>query len=228
MREPILITGCARSGTSMTAGVVNICGGWGGQMSGPTPNNKKGMFENAVIRDAMIKPALNTEKCDPKGQKPLPSLHCFDHYNEETWRTRVVEFMKNQGLTEDKIWFYKGAKMCLMWPLWNRAFPKATWIIVRRNDDDIVNSCMKTGFMNAYSYPGGWHTWVKAHKNRFREMITANLNVHQIWPQKMISGDYREIEALINKTGLTWKEQQVKEFISPTLWHEKKEEVVNG
>ena len=41
--EPILITGAARSGTSMSAGVVSLCGAWGGELSGPNVYNKKGM-----------------------------------------------------------------------------------------------------------------------------------------------------------------------------------------
>ena len=38
MKDPILITGCARSGTSMIAGVINICGAFGGDMAGPNAN----------------------------------------------------------------------------------------------------------------------------------------------------------------------------------------------
>jgi hypothetical protein len=56
MKDPILITGAARSGTSMTAGVINICGAFGGVLSGPNKNNKKGMFENNRIRQDIAKP----------------------------------------------------------------------------------------------------------------------------------------------------------------------------
>ena len=55
---PILLTGCARSGTSLTAGIVNLCGAFGGIMSGPNRNNAKGMFENSKIRNTIIKPYL--------------------------------------------------------------------------------------------------------------------------------------------------------------------------
>jgi hypothetical protein len=70
MRPPILITGCARSGTSMTAGIVHICGAFGGRMSGPTPNNRKGMFENEEVRNQIVKPYLSSIGADPLGQKP--------------------------------------------------------------------------------------------------------------------------------------------------------------
>ena len=44
MKEPILITGCARSGTSMVAGIINMSGAFGGVMAGPNKNNQKGNF----------------------------------------------------------------------------------------------------------------------------------------------------------------------------------------
>jgi hypothetical protein len=220
VKRPVLITGCARSGTSMTAGVIDICGGWGGVMSGATPNNKKGMFENAEIRNKLVKPTLVKEKCDPKGQYPLPDISAFDKYSPVVWRDRVLGIMLNQGLgTEgtDK-WYYKGAKMVLMWNLWHQAFPEATWIIVRRKDEDIINSCLKTGFMDAYQDEEGWGVWVEEHKKRFIQMYEAGLNIYEVYPQKMIDGNFEEMEAVIGCCGLNWKEQEVKEFIAPELW----------
>ena len=73
-REPILITGAARSGTSLCAGTTNICGAWGGSLSGPTKYNRKGMFENSEIRNAVVKPYLRRIGCDPMGQDPLPDI----------------------------------------------------------------------------------------------------------------------------------------------------------
>ena len=55
----IFITGAARSGTSLTAGVIKLSGAWMGSTSGPTIYNKKGMFENGDIRERCIKPLFN-------------------------------------------------------------------------------------------------------------------------------------------------------------------------
>ncbi len=43
---PIIVTGCARSGTSLTAGVLHLCGAWIGKCTGPTAYKKRGQFEN--------------------------------------------------------------------------------------------------------------------------------------------------------------------------------------
>jgi hypothetical protein len=51
-KSPIIITGCARSGTSMIAGIINLCGAWKGVTSGPNKYNAKGMFENHELRQS--------------------------------------------------------------------------------------------------------------------------------------------------------------------------------
>jgi len=231
--EPILITGAARSGTSMTAGVINLCGAWGGEMVGSTRYNKRGMFENGQIRQDMIKPFLVSIDCDPLGQKPLPDINVVRRLalmNHYMWRTQVMRIIENQGHQDNRSWMYKGAKMCLIWPMWFFAFQRARWIIVRRDKDDIINSCLKTGFMSRYDCEQGWGNWVDSHIERFVEMAGAGLDVKEVWPQKMINGDFTEIREVVESLGLTWQKEKVVDFISPALWSAgiKKEEVTDG
>ncbi len=218
-KSPILITGAARSGTSMVAGVIDISGAFGGDMSGPNRNNQKGMFENSRIRNEIVKPHLRELGYDPKGQYPLPETEKLSI--PVNWRKRVENIMIAQGYKEGP-WFYKGAKMCLTWPIWHHAFPDAKWIIVRRRTADIVNSCMRTGFMNAFKDKDGWLWWVHEHEQRFREMIEAGLNVKIVWPEKMLYGNYHEMQETIEWLGLDWKGQKVYNFIEPKLWHAKR------
>ena len=69
--DPIIITGCARSGTSLIAGTMHLCGAWVGNVTGPTSWNRKGQFENEFIRDRLVKPYLKSINMDPMGQDPL-------------------------------------------------------------------------------------------------------------------------------------------------------------
>jgi len=230
MKDPILITGCARSGTSMVAGVINLCGAFGGNMSGPNKNNAKGMFENVVIRNSIVKSYLRGIGMDPLGQFPLPNIDKLSIPNN--WKRRIEFVIKKEGY-ENGPWMYKGAKMCLMWPIWNHAFPNAKWIIVRRRTGDIVSSCFKTSFMRAYQKThvqkaigvdnerDGWIWWVRQHEKRFVEMIIEGLNVKIVWPERMVSGDYRQMMDTIEWLGLEWK-SEVLSFIDPKLWKARK------
>lgn len=220
--SPILITGAARSGTSMTAGIIHKCGAWGGVLSPPNQNNKRGMFENMQIRQC-VKSYLKSLGVDQMGQKPLPDLSDSLVYQKlvddglYNWVSKIRYIINREGYVNGT-WFYKGAKMCLMWPLWYFAFPKARWIIVRRNVEDIIYSCLRTGFMSAYKDRNGWLTWVQEHEKRFKEMHDTQLNIKEIWPQTMINGDFSEIKAVVDSLGLQWKEKEIEEFIIPALW----------
>jgi len=229
MKEPILITGCARSGTSMVAGIINKCQVFGGDMSGPNRNNAKGMFENAYIRNNILKPYLRQMEVDPLGQYPLPDIDNL--LIPSSLKKDVEQVMINQGYTNGP-WMYKGAKMCLTWPAWHHAFPNAKWIIVRRRTGDIVNSCIRTGFMRAFhrkevqkavgvtNERDGWIWWVHQHEKRFIEMMESEegVNVKVIWPHRMVNGDYTQIKDMIDWLGLKWN-TEILNFVDPLLWH---------
>lgn len=236
--NPILITGCARSGTSMVAGIINLCGAFGGDMRKPNKNNAKGMFENAKIVEQIVKPYLRDIGVDPMGQYPLPEMGGLSIPRD--WKGRVEQVMIDEGYKTGP-WMYKGAKMCLTWPIWDYAFPNGKWIIVRREADDIVESCMKTNFMCAFNNVNwqkavgasteaeGWMWWIKQHEDRFREMINQGLNVKVVWPDRMVKGDYTQIYDTIDWLGLKWNSEALVSFVDPRLWKSRnKKEIAHG
>lgn len=219
---PIFITGCARSGTSLTAGIINLCGAFGGKMRPPNENNKKGMFENAAITNNIVKPFLKSIGADQMGQNPLPDpikVRRKIISDGTNWAQNVLNVFKREGYKEDRPLFYKGAKMCLIWEMWHAAFPDARWIIVRRDKKKIVESCLRTSFMRAYKNEEGWSQWVDWHEKRFKEMIENKLNATEISSEKIVQGDFNEIKTIAIEVGLSYNEQEVKKFVSPELFH---------
>lgn len=218
----ILITGCARSGTSLTAGIIHAHGAFGGILAPANKHNKKGMFENTAIRQGMTKPYLVGIGCDKLGQRPLPTdahLAAITQDEADRWRYRLDRIMQQEGYTGGPR-FYKGAKMCLFWPMWAKAFPETKWIIVRRTRGDIVRSCLRTSFMSAYNSLEGWELWAKEHERRFEEMKAAGLSIVEVWPEKMIkNGDYGEMKAAVEFCGLTYDHDIARSFVDPRLWH---------
>jgi len=201
----------------MTAGVLSFCGATGGKMCGATSANKKGQFENMEVRNLLIKPYLKEIGADPMGQNPLPTPVQIKPFYE--LRPKMQHVLYNQGYRDEKPWFFKGAKICLIWPVFSSAFPRSKWIIVRRKDEDIINSCLRTGFMRAYRNREGWQGWVDTHKQRFKEMKTyLKDNVREVWPSKFVEGDFSEIKEVVKWVGLQWNEKAILEFVSPELW----------
>jgi hypothetical protein len=50
-------------------------------------------------------------------------------------------------------------------------------------------------------------------------MYENKLQIMEVFPQEMIDGHYGEMESVIRWLGLTWKEKEVRGFISPGLWN---------
>ena len=227
-KQPIIITGCARSGTSMIAGIINLCGAWKGVTSGPNKNNAKGMFENTELRQNVMKPYLRNLGVDPLGQYPLPRTK--DIKIPFDFDEKVIQIVKNQGWSPELRWMYKGAKICLVWPVWHFHFPDAKWIIVRRKSADIVDSCLRTSFMrafvnksnqmrvNAKNEKEAWLWWVRQHERKFVEIIEAGANVKIVWAERMVDSNYSQMKETIEWLGLEWNEKAIVDFVDPKLW----------
>lgn len=218
--KPIFVTGTARSGISIIGGILHLCGAWGGEFVAKDKHDSRGIFENAEIRESIVRPFLRGIKADPLGQLPLPDIAvCKELANKicNDWHRRVKGILRGQGY-DGGLWFFANSLSCLIWPLWARAFPDAQWIIVRRKDEDIVQSCMKTGFMRAHKKEEDWQGWINVHKERLKEMIGAGLNVWQIWPQRVIQGKLGELHDMVDRLGLQWDKTQIADFIAPILW----------
>ena len=218
--SPILITGAARSGSSMIAATINICGAFGGNMAGLNHTNKRGMFENVQIRDRIVKPYLEKINADQKGQYPLPEVENMDI--PLNWQTKIDHVLIEEGYVGG-CWMYKDSRSALIWPIWHYAFPDAKWVIVRRRTGDIIKSCLKTGYMTAYNDEKGWLEWVHQFEQRFVEMITEGLNCKIIWPERMVHGDYQQLYELCDWLGLPWKSEALN-YIDPLLWGSRNKE----
>jgi len=213
---PIFITGCARSGTSLIAGIVELSGAFGGTTCGRTTANKKGQFENVEIRNGIVKPYLKAIGADPMAQKPLPDVEHLEPFNE--LREAIMNVICRHGYRSGP-WYYKGAKMCLLFPLFHKAFPHAKWIIVRRNDEDIIDSCLRTSFMKKCKGKEGWQRWVDHHKYCFELMKKSDLWTKEICPSIFMSGNFEAIKTLITEDlGLCWNQKKIEEFVDPSMY----------
>lgn len=207
LSPPIFVTGCPRSGTSMTAGIVHRCGAFGGRIDSS--------FENVEISRSILRPYAEFVGCDPRWQKPLPDVTKLGPLAGLV--RRMESSVKFQGYRYGS-WYFKSAGLALTWPIWNQAFPNAKWIIVRREDSDVVNSCLKTGYMNAYPEAEGWKEWLRHYCKRFEEIVDGMKNVRQVWPTRFVDGQFTEIRETIEWLGLVWKEEKVRDFVKPQLW----------
>ena len=213
MSSPILITGLPRSGTSITAGLVHMSGVYGGEMVEGNSNNEKGFFESAPVRDLIIKPYLASINADPLGQNPLPTVTPKPPLRD--LKVKVEEVLQ---VAKGERYFLKEPKILLMWKSFHQAFPKAKWVIVRRDLDQILSSVVRTPFMRAYSTKEEWVPWANYHLNRIKELKAA-VDYFEFWPQRALTRDYSHMADLETFLGIEIPYRESREFLDPKLWN---------
>jgi hypothetical protein len=215
LHMPILVTGVERSGISIVARILHRCGVFTGGVTEMFENNELRKLTNRYYEHMQI---------PIEGQYPLPDTN--NVLIPVNWEEDVLESMIMQGYDTSSYWMYKSSRICQIWPIWNYAFPNAKWVIVRRRTGDIINSCVRTGFMKAFKderirnkinvkkEEEGWLWWIHNHEKLFVEMIEEGVNCKIVWPERMLYGDYSQIYDLLDWVGVQWKKELIEEVES--------------
>lgn len=206
MKDPILITGIERSGSTIIAKVISYCGAFSG--------NVTEMQENRAIKNLVDSFYVHQLGIPSNGQNPLPNTKTL--LIPPYWGRQVNDLIIREQYKEQIPWMYKNARIAQIWPIWNGSYPNAKWVIVRRRTPDIVQSCLKTGFMKAFNRSEDWLCWVKVQEELFSEMVSAGINYKEVWPERMVKGDFTQMQELIEWLGLEWNEA-IPNLVKPLL-----------
>ena len=208
--DPIFITGAERSGSTLIARILDMCGVYSGRCNGMYEHTTITEFTNDYLKDF------------PLGFPETKDIYIPAHWREAIEGVLIVEQALN------KHWLLKSATLARMWSVWNYAYPDAKWLIIRRRTGDVIQSCLKTGYMRVFKNQqnlnslgfikeeDGWLWWVHEYEKKFVEMIQAGLNCRVIWPERMVTGDYHQMYETIEWLGLKWN-NDIPKVIDPLL-----------
>jgi len=220
--SPILITGLPRSGTSLVAGCISLCGAFGGKVKGGTCWNEKGFFENVEIKKNAVKNILEENELCPVGVRSLPSPS-YKFKNVPCIRIEVKKILFRHQYMEDMPWYFKDAKLALVWKVWQNAFPNAIWVVVTRNKESVINSCKNTSFMYSKGLSDReWEEWA----DKYTQIVNSNSldtvlvggSVLTVDTDRLMSGDYEEIKNVIALLELRYN-SEIETFVDKSLWH---------
>jgi len=216
--DPVIVSGAARSGTSLTMGCLHRCGLQIGKDCGPTPWNRKGQYENRELIQTAQKDYLTSIGMDPAAQHPLPAYE--DLEPDPTRRERVLDVVRRQGVDTDQLWGFKDAKALVDYPIWDAAFPNAVWVLTWRDLEANARSCLNTRFMRAHRNIESWREWAAYHQQRILDLQDyAPSRVWIVETERLQSGDLSQLRAVAEGVGLQWAPDRVGEFVDPALWH---------
>jgi hypothetical protein len=214
--RPILVAGLPRSGTSMLMRVLQEQGLWVGETVGRTPENPFGFFENRRIRDVYVKGILRGAEADPAGVTSLPPLEALPPY--PALRAQLYRVLKAQGHTEEAVWGFKDPKLTLVWPVFAAAFPAATWVIVTRPLDEVVDSLCRTSFMSRHSVDSDyWRSFAACYQGRLDRLKSAHPKCHLIDAAALRGGDDTAVARLCADAGLAFDPARISTAIAPDM-----------
>ena len=213
MLRILLITGAARSGTSLISGIFDSLGAYGGYLVGASRENPHGFFENCRIREEVEKPALRACGADALCQSSFPPIGLEIPELRET----VLQIFRRQGWDGDRPLYYKSAKICHYWPTWTHAFPEAVWVVVRRRKEEVTDSCRRAGFMR-FAPDDDWGAWFDEHLPRFDEL--RKLGAIEINVDDLRRCDFSRVRQAAEAVGLPWYEWQARRYFNAEILHE--------
>ena len=147
---PVLITGMHRSGTSMIARLLNLCGLYLGrvdEMIDPRPDNPRGFWEHycfMMVSEYIIKKYGYHELIE--GEVPI-LLRDDWQYDEGLktsylWAKRLAHSMEN---STDGVWGFKDCRASLLLPFWYEIVPDLKVVICLRHPLDVAASLIARG-----------------------------------------------------------------------------------
>lgn len=214
-QSPIFVTGIDRSGSSLIARILEICGAQTGDVNG--------RYEHYGLKQ-LLSNYLDYLGIEENKQYPLPNATTIPIV--PTWKKDVS--VACLDIDKTKPWVLKSSRLAQLYPLWNVMYPGAKWIIVRRRSGDIISSCLQTAYMNSYATPkilkeigceterDGWLWWIHQQEKVFVQMIEQKLDCKIVWPERMRDGDYAQIVELLDWLNLKWTPEIVTQ-IGPLL-----------
>ncbi len=217
VNQPILITGCPRSGAGIIAGIVSLCGAGGGMM------NK--LYENKEIKNRIVSPLLRLIKADTDGYYPLPY-----HYPIKNWSNDIHSAMIRQGVNLTKEWFYNDSRMLLLQDIFINSFPNAKWIVVLRDRANSIRSCVKNDYMFRFqskdilntlklqTEEDGWNWMLEQYDILIHQLrMKLGSNLITIEPTALLNGDLTPLKTMLEWINLPFKETEINEFLKLKL-----------
>lgn len=205
--DPIFVTGCPRSGSSMVAATLAACGAFVGKVGNPR-NPRRCSFENHAVNDNLRR-QVRRMGYDPKVHTIFPPSHQVPRMPWlQEWLVREFQYQGHKG----ERWLVKHALLAVFWSEYQRSFPNARWVIVRRDVGSLVQSCMATRYMDTFTDPSKWLQWVEWYQSRLNLVCSNTIHI-QVWPTKMLHGQLDEIQKVVAFCGLPWNEAVVRQLI---------------
>ena len=216
-QPPIIVTGARRSGLSMTAACLHVCGADSGDRE--ISDLSKALYENRRVIQNFIDPLLTLAGIPLDGSIALSPPSVVDVGRIPV---RIRMLLEAHGVDhENSPWLLKSYKYALIWEHFDRMFPGTKWLLVKRKKEDLVRSCLNTTYMHFHSGQEGWEKWAEEWE-KLVESIREGIGeerCHIFEPLAMTRGDYSGLQKEVEWLGLNFNKKAVEELFNHNGGH---------
>ena len=135
-------------------------------------------------------------------------------------RNIIWKILKDDGYKDNVPWLYKCPKLSLTWRFFLDAFPNAKWIIVTRDYESIIDSILRTNFMNQNSIDYDfWKNFINQYNIRIIALKKSITNYKEIISSDVVEKNYIGFIDIVNWLGLTFKKEKIEQFVYKPYYH---------
>lgn len=209
MMPPILLTGTERSGIPL---VMKVLKDYGVYVSSLENYQARSFTKNHHTN--LISRVLDRLDYDVKGRLPVCTNFRAGHKLVRSFQFTVEKTLSSETTLNDGLWVYADHRSLLIWDLWFKSFPDAVWLVVRREGQDIINSCLKTEWMDTFNRSvirdaigantvrDGWEWWLSQYNALILDLMASPAFVFEVWPDRLQS-DPSHLQDLLDCCGIS-------------------------
>ena len=222
--KPIFVTGLPQSGTSLVAAILHHGGAWVGNCRDTDAGDPTGSWQNRQISERLIQPVMSNLKCDPFSAPSLPSTVFADrpHIIRSSVRgmgDALRAIVSSEGYDGSCPWLYQDPNLLLLWPNFIDPFPEARWIIVRRDLDRFVESCMETGHLARRSTDEAiWLDLGAEYLQRIDGLRDYNGGARELWIDELFVSGPSAALPIHEHLDLQWKPDLIADLTDRAGW----------
>lgn len=208
MLPPIILTGTERSGIPLVTKVLKDAG-----VYVSTLENWQARSFNKTPHTNLVSRVLDRLDYDVKGRFPITTNFRAGHKLVRSFQFTVEKTLSVEAKLNDSLWLYADHRSLLIWDLWSKAYPDAVWLVVRRDDSAIINSCMKTEWMDMFNRSvirdaigvntarEGWEWWLRQYNTLISDLMASAAFVFEVWPDRLQT-DNQHLQDLLDYCGV--------------------------